>query len=152
MQTTKLLKRFYCSTSHSISTTISLQLVVPTNFCFLKPVLFWYFNLAVEVAYVYNRLWQASLDGRSLELASSHSSDEDESGQHRRKTVVEQSSLPPTNIPLSPSLSLSRTPQPLPNLNIIANSELFQPIYAPRWPSHPQNLVVGEHPFTYGSL
>ncbi|KAL1116918.1 hypothetical protein AAG570_005387, partial [Ranatra chinensis] len=57
---------------------------------------------------------EGSADGRSLELASSHSSD-DEGGASSSGGAI--------------------NPTDPPQLNIVANSQLFQPIYAPRWPT-----------------
>nr|CAD7455893.1 unnamed protein product [Timema tahoe] len=91
---------------------------------------------------------EASVDRRSLELASSHSSDDDESSNRRRHrdigvSVMGAPSYLP-NICEDPNVGhhggSGRGPQiqPPPSLNIINNSQLFpnlKPIYAPRWSS-----------------
>ncbi|RZF37236.1 hypothetical protein LSTR_LSTR006562 [Laodelphax striatellus] len=84
---------------------------------------------------------EVSASGRSLDLASSHSSDCDEAaasssrhrGDKRRQPTAAATdyNLPP-NIRCDSGASIQPPP---PQLNIIANSELFKPIYAPRWPT-----------------
>uniref|UniRef100_A0A8D8VR67 Protocadherin-like wing polarity protein stan n=1 Tax=Cacopsylla melanoneura TaxID=428564 RepID=A0A8D8VR67_9HEMI len=80
-----------------------------------------------------------SADGRSLDLASSHSSDDDESS--RPTTSTRRRPIKPSAVPGSGALS---SPPP-PQLNIIANSQLFptsanvKPVYTPRWPMQQYN-------------
>lgn len=78
-----------------------------------------------------------SVDGRSLELASSHSSDEEDSSRNKKVASPKNPNYLPNIPPYRNGASASRlhTVQPPPHLNVIANSELFKPIYAPRWPS-----------------
>ncbi|XP_066994105.2 protocadherin-like wing polarity protein stan [Anabrus simplex] len=93
---------------------------------------------------------EVSVDGRSLELASSHSSDDEESsGRQRHRDVGVSTMGAPSYLPNicedpvvgrgSPHNNGSRQSiQPPPALNIINNSQLFpnlKPIYAPRWSS-----------------
>ncbi|KAK6640052.1 hypothetical protein RUM43_008329 [Polyplax serrata] len=72
-----------------------------------------------------------SVDGRSLELASSHSSDDDTSSRpHRSTKRMKNTSNYRPNI-------CEGVPAP-PTLNVISQSELFPnlaPLYAPRWSS-----------------
>lgn len=75
--------------------------------------------------------------GRSLDLASSHSSDEEGSSGG----ALTQLGL------LSPNINPTEPPQ----LNI--NSQLFQPIYAPRWPtSNQDNDVHIPHRWTASTI
>lgn len=77
-------------------------------------------------------------DGRSLELASSHSSDDDESrtarssGTHRSTAV----SSTPAYLPNITEHVQATTP---PELNVVQSPQLFpsvnKPVYAPRWSS-----------------
>lgn len=77
-------------------------------------------------------------DGRSLELASSHSSDDDESrtarssGTHRSTAV----SATPAYLPNITEHVQATTP---PELNVVQSPQLFpsvnKPVYAPRWSS-----------------
>lgn len=88
------------------------------------------------------------MDGRSLELASSHSSDDEESSRHRSKGLSSKTNptylpnIPPVNMG-TPTMSRLHTVQPPPHLNVIANSELFKPIYTPRWPN--QTYTSGKY-------
>lgn len=115
---------------------------------------------------------EASVDGRSLELASSHSSDEEESSHHnssRRNrrhrglgvsnhsttsaetAVTNPNSLQPStympNIyPIAEGdVSPTDMVQPPPTLNIVSKAALFpnlKPMYAPRWSSQLPDTYV----------
>ncbi|XP_063227767.1 protocadherin-like wing polarity protein stan [Bacillus rossius redtenbacheri] len=108
---------------------------------------------------------EVSVDGRSLELASSHSSDEDESStRHGNRDIgvsvmsapsylpnicedplVHGSSSPHLSQNGSNSSSRGAAIQPPPSLNIISNSQLFPhltPIYAPRWTNQLQTTYL----------
>lgn len=92
---------------------------------------------------------EVSVDGRSLELASSHSSDDEDSSRNKNLAATQNPNYLPNIPPYGSGTSASRlhTVQPPPHLNVIANSELFKPIYAPRWPSQTyttEHMVVEE--------
>nr|XP_018907159.1 PREDICTED: protocadherin-like wing polarity protein stan isoform X2 [Bemisia tabaci] len=76
-------------------------------------------------------------DGRSLDLASSHSSDDEETSTNRsQKRTVSASPLPPNIKGDSKRLTSVEPPQ---HLNVITNSQLFpnlKPVYPSRWASH----------------
>ncbi|XP_049833037.1 protocadherin-like wing polarity protein stan isoform X1 [Schistocerca gregaria] len=111
---------------------------------------------------------EVSVDGRSLELASSHSSDEEESSSRQQHRDVGVSTIGKTGyLPnicedagsarASPAMNRGNntnfnrgTMQSPPTLNIINNSQLFpniKPMYAPHWSSQlpeaylPNNMV-----------
>lgn len=72
-------------------------------------------------------------EGRSLELASSHSSDEEESGNRRHRARNARRGY----LPNITEHAVSRCGTP-PALNVVTNSQLFpavKPMYAPRWSS-----------------
>lgn len=77
-------------------------------------------------------------DGRSLDLASSHSSDEDESRVGRNSTNTHRStgvSAAPSYLPNITEHVQATTP---PELNVVQSPQLFpsiKPVYAPRWSS-----------------
>lgn len=77
-------------------------------------------------------------DGRSLDLASSHSSDEDESRVGRSSSNTHRSagvSVAPSYLPNITEHVQATTP---PELNIVQSPQLFpsiKPVYAPRWSS-----------------
>lgn len=77
-------------------------------------------------------------DGRSLDLASSHSSDEDESRVGRSSTNTHRStgiSAAPSYLPNITEHVQATTP---PELNVVQSPQLFpsiKPVYAPRWSS-----------------
>ncbi|XP_052128982.1 protocadherin-like wing polarity protein stan isoform X1 [Frankliniella occidentalis] len=115
---------------------------------------------------------EASVDGRSLELASSHSSDEDESSHHnssRRRRhqrglgvsnhsttsaetagtnppSVQASTYMPNIYPIAEGdVSPTDMVQPPPTLNIVSKAALFpnlKPMYAPRWSSQLPDTYV----------
>lgn len=80
-----------------------------------------------------------SVDGRSLELASSHSSDDDVSSRPHHSN--KGNSTAPNYLP---NICEGVVPAP-PTLNVISQSELFPnlaPLYAPRWSSQiPQTYL-----------
>lgn len=77
-------------------------------------------------------------DGRSLDLASSHSSDEDESRVGRSSTNTHRStgvSAAPSYLPNITEHVQATTP---PELNVVQSPQLFpsiKPVYGPRWSS-----------------
>lgn len=77
-------------------------------------------------------------DGRSLDLASSHSSDDDESRVGRRSNNTHRSTgvtSTPSYLPNITEHVQATTP---PELNVVQSPQLFprlQPVYAPRWSS-----------------
>lgn len=77
-------------------------------------------------------------DGRSLDLASSHSSDEDESRVGRNSSNTHRStgvSAAPSYLPNITEHVQATTP---PELNVVQSPQLFpsiKPVYAPRWSS-----------------
>jgi len=95
---------------------------------------------------------QAEGGGRSLDLASSHSSDEDDvtSRSHRNMGVSTQQHVTHSYLP-------NIHTNPAEHLNILcSNAELFpniKPIYAPRWSSQlpeaylSSNGKIGNHKF-----
>ncbi|EDW35504.1 GL17303 [Drosophila persimilis] len=88
-------------------------------------------------------------DGRSLELASSHSSDDDESrtarssGTHRSTAV----SSTPAYLPNITEHVQATTP---PELNVVQSPQLFpsvnKPVYAPRWSSQLPDTYIQSPP------
>lgn len=76
-------------------------------------------------------------DGRSLDLASSHSSDDDESRVGGRESSQHRS-LGVSAAPYLPNITEHVTASTPPELNVVQSPQLFpsvKPVYAPRWSS-----------------
>lgn len=81
-------------------------------------------------------------DGRSLELASSHSSDDEESRVGRGHTHVSMGTATPSFLPNITEHVQATTP---PELNVVQSPQLFpsiRPVYRSRWSSQaPENYL-----------
>ncbi|XP_050548978.1 protocadherin-like wing polarity protein stan isoform X2 [Daktulosphaira vitifoliae] len=85
---------------------------------------------------------ECSGEGRSLDLASSHSSDDDDSSRHQGLRSNVTSTRPTPFLP-----DINEDPGMPPSLNVITNSQLFpnlKPLYAPRWTNQPYPTVQEE--------
>lgn len=77
-------------------------------------------------------------DGRSLELASSHSSDDDESRVGRGSSITHHSAGVTATPSYLPNITEHVTATTPPELNVVQSPQLFpsvRPVYAPRWSS-----------------
>ena len=84
-------------------------------------------------------------EGRSLDLASSHSSDDDESSMTRRHRSRHNGAMRQGYLPNITEHIVSRCGTP-PALNVVTNSQLFpsvQSMYAPRWSSQLPESYLG---------
>jgi len=77
-------------------------------------------------------------DGRSLDLASSHSSDDDESRVGRTSSNNTHRSTGVSAAPYLPNITEHVTASTPPELHVMHSPQLFpnlKPVYAPRWSS-----------------